>query len=91
MIRYKIKVKGKVQGVFYRSTAQAKAKELGLSGWVQNENDGSVLLEAEGEVQKLEKLLEWCRQGSGAAVVNEVEYEEIEPKGIRDTGFEVRR
>ena len=88
MIRYKINVKGKVQGVFYRASTQAKAKELGLSGWVKNHEDGSVLIEAEGEDQKLQKLLEWCRQGPGAAVVNEVEYEEIEPHGI--TGFEIR-
>lgn len=88
MIRYKIKVKGKVQGVFYRSSTQAKAKELGLSGWVQNEDDGSVLIEAEGEEQKLQKLVEWCRQGPGAAIVNEVEFEEIVPRGVN--GFEVR-
>lgn len=88
MIRYKINVKGKVQGVFYRSSTQAKAKELGLNGWVQNEEDGSVLIEAEGEEQKLQRLVEWCRQGPGAAIVNDVEYAEIEPRGIN--GFEVR-
>lgn len=88
MIRYKINVKGKVQGVFYRSSTQAKAKELGLNGWVQNEEDGSVLIEAEGEEQKLQRLVEWCRQGPGAAIVNDVEYGEIEPRGIN--GFEVR-
>ena len=88
MTRYKIIVKGKVQGVFYRSSTQAKAKELNLNGWVKNEEDGSVVIEAEGEEQKLEKLIEWCKQGPGAAVVNDVEYQEIEPKGIN--GFEVR-
>ena len=88
MTRYRINVKGKVQGVFYRSSTQAKAKELGLSGWVRNEEDGSVLIEAEGEEQKLEKLLDWCRKGPGAAVVNDVEFEEIEPKGVN--GFEVK-
>lgn len=88
MKRYRIKVKGKVQGVFYRSSAQAKARELGLSGWVQNEDDGSVLMEAEGAEARLEKMLEWCRQGPGAAEVNDVEQQEIEPKG--ESGFEVR-
>lgn len=87
-MRYKINVKGKVQGVFYRASTQAKAKELGLSGWVKNEEDGSVLIEAEGEEQKLEKLLEWCRQGPGAAIVNDVEFEEVEPQGVN--GFETR-
>ena len=88
MTRYRITVKGKVQGVFYRSSTQAKAKELNLNGWVKNEEDGSVLIEAEGEEQKLEKLIEWCKLGPGAAVVNDVEYQEIEPKGVN--GFEVR-
>ena len=88
MTRYRINVKGKVQGVFYRSSTQAKAKELNLSGWVKNEEDGSVTSEAEGEEQKLEKMLEWCKQGPGAAVVNDVEFEEIEPQGRN--GFEVR-
>lgn len=89
MMCYRIKVKGKVQGVFYRASTQAKAKELGLNGWVANEEDGSVLIEAEGEVQKLDKLLEWCRQGPGAAVVNDVEYEETEPQAV--SGFEIKR
>lgn len=88
MKRYRVKVKGKVQGVFYRSSAQAKAKELGLSGWVQNEEDGSVLMEVQGEEAKLEKMLEWCRQGPGAAEVNDVEQQEVEPKG--QNGFEIR-
>lgn len=89
MIRYKIKVKGKVQGVFYRSTAQAKAKELGLSGWVKNEEDGSVAIEAEGEEQKLLKLVDWCREGPGAAIVNDVEYDQVEPEGVN--GFEIKK
>lgn len=88
MMRYKINVKGKVQGVFYRASTQAKAKELGLNGWVKNQEDGSVLIEAEGEEQKLDKLLEWCRQGPGAAIVNDVEFEEMEPQGVN--GFETR-
>lgn len=89
MIRYKIKVKGKVQGVFYRSTAQAKARELGLSGWVKNEEDGSVLIEAEGEEQKILKLVDWCREGPGAAIVNDIEYGQIEPEGVN--GFEIKK
>lgn len=87
MVRYRIKVKGKVQGVFYRSTAQAKAKELGLSGWVKNEEDGSVLIEAEGEEHKLLKLVDWCKEGPGAAVVNDVDYHKIEPEGVNGFGI----
>ncbi len=88
MKRLRIQVTGKVQGVFYRPSTQAKAKELGLNGWVKNSEDGSVLIEAEGEDQKLDKLVEWCRQGPGAAQVNGVEAEEVVPEGVNT--FEVR-
>lgn len=89
MKRLRIHVSGKVQGVFYRASTQAKAKELGLNGWVKNEEDGSVLIEAEGEEQKLDKLVEWCHQGPGAAQVEGVNTEEVQPEGIN--GFEMRR
>lgn len=88
MKRLRIHVTGKVQGVFYRASAQAKAKELGLNGWVRNEADGSVLIEAEGQDQKLEKLVSWCQQGPGAAQVEGVHTEEIIPEGVNS--FEVR-
>lgn len=89
MKRLRIRVSGKVQGVFYRASTQAMAKELGLNGWVQNEPDGSVLIEAEGEDQKLEKLVEWCQQGPGAAQVADVHAEEVQPEGLNS--FEIRR
>ena len=89
MKRLRIHVSGKVQGVFYRASTQAKAKELGLNGWVKNAEDGSVLIEAEGEELKLDKLVDWCRQGPSAAQVNAVETEEVQPQGVN--GFEVRR
>lgn len=88
MKRLRIRVTGKVQGVFYRASTQAKAKELGLNGWVKNDQDGSVLIEAEGEDQKLDKLVNWCQQGPGAAQVNNVDTTEIQPEGINN--FEIR-
>lgn len=88
MKRLRIHVTGKVQGVFYRASAQAKAKELGLNGWVRNEADGSVLIEAEGQDQKLDKLVDWCQKGPGAAQVEGVNTEEIVPEGVNS--FEVR-
>ncbi|EMR02334.1 acylphosphatase [Cesiribacter andamanensis] len=89
MKRLRIRISGKVQGVFYRASAQAKAKELGLNGWVQNEEGGSVLIEAEGEDQKLQRMVEWCQVGPGAAQVEQVETQEVQPQGV--SGFEVRR
>lgn len=67
-----IRIEGKVQGVFFRAETQQKAEKLGLTGYVRNEPDGSVLIEAEGNENKLRSLKEWCWQGPTAARVNNV-------------------
>ena len=84
-----LKITGKVQGVWYRGSTNRKARELGLSGFVQNETDGSVYAEVEGPPEKVQALVEWCRRGPELARVEKVETEEGEWKGFR--GFEVRR
>ena len=53
-----LKIYGRVQGVFFRDSSRRKAKELGLSGWVRNEPDGTVQIVAEGEEKSLKKLIE---------------------------------
>lgn len=67
-----IRVEGKVQGVFFRAEAQNKAEKLGLKGYVKNEKDKSVLIEAEGPEDKLKQLKKWCWEGPPAARVNNV-------------------
>jgi len=71
---YNIIVRGCVQGVFYRASTQQKAIELGLSGWVRNENDGSVYMEVEGEEVQLKSLVTWCKDGPRMAQVDDVSY-----------------
>ena len=66
-------IHGRVQGVFFRASTQEKAIELGLTGWVRNIADGKVELLAEGEKEKLEKLIDWCRIGPKHAQVTDVE------------------
>lgn len=73
---YQIIVKGKVQGVFYRASAQQKAQELNVRGYAQNQTDGSVFIEAEGEVGALLSFVEWCKQGPPRAVVSSVDVTE---------------
>jgi len=58
-----LKIYGKVQGVFFRDSSKKKADKLGLSGWVRNEQDGTVKIVAEGEEENLKKLIKWCRDG----------------------------
>lgn len=86
---YQIRIYGKVQGVWYRASTQRKAKELGLSGFVRNEADGSVYAEAEGTAAELKALVEWCQEGPPFAKVARVEFEESNLKNFDD--FEVRR
>ncbi|RAU84548.1 acylphosphatase [Pontibacter arcticus] len=88
--RISIRVHGKVQGVFFRASTQEKARELGLAGFVQNEPDGTVYLEAEGEPDALQKLKEWAQEGPIHARVENLEVQELEGVGVFDT-FEQRR
>lgn len=87
--RWKVLVKGKVQGVFYRKSVKIKADELRLFGWVRNENDGSVYIEAEGDDATLKQFVDWCKVGPPAAVVDQVITEPVPIKN--DTEFEIKR
>lgn len=86
---YNITVKGKVQGVSYRFSAQAKALKLGLTGLVKNLHNGDVYIEAEGDEQAINKLIEWCYVGPPKAKVTEVNAIESELKQYRN--FEIKR
>lgn len=88
MVCYQIRIRGKVQGVFYRASTKTMADELGVKGWVKNEADGSVLIEAEGTKDKLLDLISWCKRGPLHAVVNSVERTEVPLKHY--PGFLIR-
>ncbi len=81
MNRIRIKVRGEVQGVLYRSGTAQVARKLGLTGSVKNTPDGSVEIVAEGEKDSLEKLIEWCREGPSYAKVEDMEVSWEEPTG----------
>ena len=84
-----IRVSGKVQGVFYRASTRDKARSLGLCGFVKNEADGSVYIEAEGDKEKLEQLVAWCKQGPPNAQVENVETTEGKLKNFDQ--FDIKR
>lgn len=84
-----IKVYGKVQGVFYRATAKEVADSLGVKGFVRNQSDGSVYIEAEGTQAQLKQLVDWCSSGPPRAVVSNVEIADGTTVGF--TAFEIRR
>jgi len=89
LTHYQITVKGKVQGVFYRASAKQKAEELNIKGSAQNQPDGSVLIEAEGDEAQLKKLVEWCSQGPPRSFVIEVNV--TEEKIVGYNSFIVKR
>lgn len=69
---FNIKVLGRVQGMFFRATAKEQADLLGIVGFAQNKDDGSVYIEVEGEKNKLDKFLKWCYLGPPLAQVKKV-------------------
>ena len=77
-----IRVVGKVQGVFFRKSARDEAASWGLAGWARNEDDGTVTILVEGDVESIEAFLPWCSQGPPRAVVESVTVTDVEPTGI---------
>ena len=82
-----ITISGRVQMVGFRYHAKQRAVDLGVKGKVQNQPDGTVLIEAEAEDQQLEQFLAWCRHGPDQAQVSRIEYSESQPRNY-DT-FEI--
>ena len=70
------RVTGRVQGVFYRGSAQRQAQQLGITGYARNLPDGRVEVLACGNPQAVAALCEWLRQGPARAHVSTVECEE---------------
>jgi acylphosphatase len=85
----KIQVSGKVQGVCFRAFTQKMAQELQLTGWVQNENDGSVLVFACGDEEKLDLFIAQLRQGHPVAHVATVKVDAAEHQVFTD--FTIKR
>jgi acylphosphatase len=73
MTRTHIFVTGIVQGVNFRYYTAATAKRLGLTGWVRNMRDGRVEVLLEGEKEKVDQMIEWCRQGPPSASVRNID------------------
>jgi acylphosphatase len=88
MKRVHMRVTGRVQGVFFRAEAQARAESLGLAGWIRNAFDGSVEVVVEGEPERVDSMVDWCRRGPAGAEVDDVEVEQEDPCG--EQGFRVR-
>jgi len=88
-VRVHLIISGFVQGVFFRSNTQEKAKEIGIFGWVRNLGDGRVEAVFEGEKERVEKIIGWAKRGPERARVENVEIKWEEYKGEFED-FEIR-
>jgi len=86
--RARITVSGRVQGVFFRASTVEQAAALGLAGEVRNMMNGDVEILTEGDKEKIEKLIAWCRVGPPPARVDSVDVTWEEYRG-EFTGFDV--
>ena len=88
VVRRRIVVNGRVQGVWFRASAEREAARLHIAGSAANRYDGSVELVAEGDADAVERFVAWARGGSPRAVVTNVRVTDEEPTGAQ--GFNVR-
>lgn len=84
----KILIKGRVQGVFFRSFLKKQAQKLSLKGWVKNLNNNQVEVLFQGKKEAIEKAIEGCRQGPPAAQVKSIKVSWQKPKE-EFTDFEI--
>jgi len=80
----RITVAGKVQNVGFRYYTVRTAQEFNITGFVKNETDGSVYIEAEGDADMLETFTEWCRRGPQWARVDRFDVQEQPVMNYRD-------
>ncbi len=88
-MRVRVRYSGRVQGVGFRATVRGLASGTVVSGWVRNEPDGTVLLEAQGEAAAVEHLLAAVRDELGGSIKGEDRQPMADRAG--DKGFEIRR
>ncbi len=84
-VRAHVFVEGRVQGVFFRANTREEANLLGLTGWVKNCWDGRVEAVFEGEREKIEKVISWCKKGPPGSLVKNVEINWEQATGECDT------
>jgi acylphosphatase len=88
VVRYRVLVSGRVQGVCFRDTCWRLAVQSGVRGWVRNLPDGRVEAVFEGPADEVQHLVDWARHGPRAAVVADVSVQAEAPEGLG--AFQIR-
>ncbi|WP_262691232.1 acylphosphatase [Kordiimonas aestuarii] len=87
-VAVRVRIFGRVHGVFYRNWTKGEAEKLGLYGWVRNRTDGSVEALFVGPGPDVDEMLGLCHEGSPNASVDKIEIEAA--KGITAERFDVK-
>jgi acylphosphatase len=82
MVRYRVLISGRVQGVFFRDTCRRLAEEHRVAGWVRNLPDGRVEAVFEGLAEDVRRLVDWAHHGPRLATVLAVAVEAEQPEGL---------
>lgn len=76
---WRVRVRGRVQGVGFRDACARHARAQGITGWVRNRDDGSVEAMLQGPPQRLAQMCEWLRVGVPAARVDDLAITPVQP------------
>lgn len=91
-IRRRVLISGLVQGVNFRAYTRAAAKQAGVTGWVRNLPDGRVEAVFEGEPERVDQMVSWCRKGPSYSRVSHVDVHEEPPtREFKDFGITYTR
>jgi acylphosphatase len=88
VVRYRVLVSGRVQGVFFRDTCRRLAQQHGVTGWVRNLPDGRVEAVYEGPAEDVDAMVEWSRHGPRYAAVEHVDVQAEPPEELQE--FRIR-
>jgi acylphosphatase len=84
----RVKVFGEVQNVGFRAMTRHRARKLGVSGWVKNNDDGTVEALFQGTQETVDDMVDWCRKGPPTSYVERIEISE-EPDAEKFKGFDI--
>jgi acylphosphatase len=87
-VRKRVRVHGRVQGVFYRDSVRREAQRRGVAGWARNNGDGSVEAVFEGDPEAVDALVAFARNDPGHSQVDGCDVSDEQPEGL--SGFSVR-
>ena len=88
LVRRRVIVHGRVQGVWFRGSLSERARADGVGGWAANRADGTVEAVLEGPPEAVERVIRFCRTGPPRADVHRVAVSDEPPRGVSE--FTVR-